>query len=159
MRDGFVKVAAVTPKIRVADTKYNADVIVEGIREAAAAGAKVIVLPELVITGYICFCRNIFWSRRSGRSERSRRRRQRWTPFFLSVYRLRTTENFIMWQRCSAAGKCSGLCPKPIFRTTMNFTRQDILPEEWQIRSRSISRESACRWGRGFYLCVRLCQN
>ena len=51
MRDGFVKVAAVTPKIRVADTKYNADVIVEGIREAAAAGAKVIVLPELVITG------------------------------------------------------------------------------------------------------------
>ena len=38
MRDGFVKVAAVTPKIRVADTKYNAGVIVEGIREAAAAG-------------------------------------------------------------------------------------------------------------------------
>lgn len=54
MRDGFVKVAAVTPKIRVADTKYNAGVIVEGIREAAAAGAKVIVLPELVITGYTC---------------------------------------------------------------------------------------------------------
>ena len=52
MRDGFVKVAAVTPKIRVADTKYNAGVIVEGIREAAVAGAKVIVLPELVITGY-----------------------------------------------------------------------------------------------------------
>ena len=54
MRDGFVKVAAVTPKIRVADTTYNAGVIVEGIREAAAAGAKVIVLPELVITGYTC---------------------------------------------------------------------------------------------------------
>ena len=54
MRDGFVKVAAVTPKIRVADTAYNAGVIVEGIREAAAAGAKVIVLPELVITGYTC---------------------------------------------------------------------------------------------------------
>ena len=57
--------------------KYNAGVIVEGIREAAAAGAKVIVLPELVIHGIylavICFCRNIFWSRRSGRSERSRR--------------------------------------------------------------------------------------
>ena len=34
MRDGFVKVAAVTPKIRVADTKYNAGVIVEGIPEA-----------------------------------------------------------------------------------------------------------------------------
>lgn len=63
MRDGFVKVAAVTPKIRVADTKYNAGVIVEGIREAAAAGAKVIVLRSLSsrdIPAVICFCRNIF---------------------------------------------------------------------------------------------------
>lgn len=54
MRDGFVKVAAVTPKIRVADTEYNAGVICEAIGQAAAEGAKVIVLPELVITGYTC---------------------------------------------------------------------------------------------------------
>ena len=39
----------------------------------------------------------------------------------------------------------------------MNFTRQDILPEEWQIRSRSISRESVCRWARGFlFVCTSL---
>lgn len=54
MRDGFVKVAAVTPKIRVADTKHNLKVICEGIWEAAEQGAKVIVLPELCITGYTC---------------------------------------------------------------------------------------------------------
>lgn len=54
MRDGFVKVAAVTPKIKVADTVYNAEVITESIKEAAAQGAKVIVLPELCITGYTC---------------------------------------------------------------------------------------------------------
>ncbi|MGN0143176.1 MAG: NAD(+) synthase [Roseburia sp.] len=54
MRQGFVKVAAVTPKIRVADTGYNETVICEKIREAAEAGAKVIVLPELCITGYTC---------------------------------------------------------------------------------------------------------
>lgn len=54
MRDGFVKVAAVTPKIRVADTKYNAGIICEAVEQAAAAGAKVIVLPELAITGYTC---------------------------------------------------------------------------------------------------------
>ena len=52
MRQGFVKVAAVTPKIRVADTRYNAKVICLAIKEAAEAGAKVIVLPELCITGY-----------------------------------------------------------------------------------------------------------
>ncbi|MFR4352816.1 MAG: NAD(+) synthase [Roseburia sp.] len=54
MRDGFVKVAAVTPAIRVADTDYNADVLCTCIGEAAAEGAKVIVLPELCITGYTC---------------------------------------------------------------------------------------------------------
>lgn len=54
MKHGFVKVAAVTPKVVVADTKYNADMICDGIAEAAAAGAKVIVLPELCITGYTC---------------------------------------------------------------------------------------------------------
>ena len=54
MRDGFVKVAAGTPKIRVADCIYNADRIVELIRAAAALGVKVLALPELCLTGYTC---------------------------------------------------------------------------------------------------------
>lgn len=54
MEQGFVKVAAVTPKIRVADTKYNAEVICAEIKKAAGQGAKIIVLPELCITGYTC---------------------------------------------------------------------------------------------------------
>ena len=54
MEQGFVKVAAVTPKIRVADTKYNGEVICAEIKKAAGQGAKIIVLPELCITGYTC---------------------------------------------------------------------------------------------------------
>ena len=54
MEQGFVKVAAVTPKIKVADTKYNGEVICAEIKKAAEQGAKVIVLPELCITGYTC---------------------------------------------------------------------------------------------------------
>ncbi len=54
MRHGFVKVAALTPKIKVADTAYNADVICDAIAQAAAGGAKVIVLPELCLTSYSC---------------------------------------------------------------------------------------------------------
>ena len=45
MKHGFVKVAAVTPKIVVGDTAYNADIICDAIAEAAAAGAKIIALP------------------------------------------------------------------------------------------------------------------
>ncbi len=54
MLDGFIKVAAATPKIKVADTKFNAEAILEVIREAEGNGAKIIVLPELSITGYTC---------------------------------------------------------------------------------------------------------
>lgn len=54
MEHGFVKAAAVTPKIRVADTEYNTQVICSSIEKAAEQGAKIIVLPELCITGYTC---------------------------------------------------------------------------------------------------------
>ncbi|MCR5235613.1 MAG: NAD(+) synthase [Lachnospiraceae bacterium] len=54
MRDGFIRVAAVTPRVCVADPCYNAEKIMEGIDEAAAKGAKIIVFPELAISGYTC---------------------------------------------------------------------------------------------------------
>ena len=54
MRQGFVKVAAVTPTVKVADTVYNTTVICEKMREAVKEGAKIVVLPELCITGYTC---------------------------------------------------------------------------------------------------------
>ncbi|MCR5527468.1 MAG: NAD(+) synthase [Lachnospiraceae bacterium] len=54
MNDGFVKVAAATPKIKVADVKYNEEQIELLISEGAAKGAKVIVFPELALSGYTC---------------------------------------------------------------------------------------------------------
>lgn len=54
MRQGFIKVAAVTPKIKVADPHYNAKEIGKGIEEAVRRGAKLIVFPELCLTAYTC---------------------------------------------------------------------------------------------------------
>ena len=54
MKQGFVKVAAATPDIRVADVEYNAGQICHMIDEAVNEGAKIIVFPELCITGYTC---------------------------------------------------------------------------------------------------------
>ena len=54
MRQGFIKVAAVTPKIKVADPVYNGTQICQRMEEACARGAKIIVFPELCITGYTC---------------------------------------------------------------------------------------------------------
>lgn len=54
MQHGFLKVAAITPDIRVADPYYNAERICEGIDEAEEMGAKIMVFPELCLTGYTC---------------------------------------------------------------------------------------------------------
>ena len=59
MRYGYIKTAAVTPDVKVADTEFNGTVICEKIDEAVAEGAKVIVFPELCITGYSCG--DLFW--------------------------------------------------------------------------------------------------
>ena len=54
MRHGFVKVAAATPDIRVADVEYNTENICRAIGEACERKAKIIVFPELCVTGYTC---------------------------------------------------------------------------------------------------------
>lgn len=59
MRDGFVKVAACTPDLRVADCLYNTARICKGIKEALDQNARIIVFPELSITGYTCG--DLFW--------------------------------------------------------------------------------------------------
>ena len=52
MKDGFVRVAAGSPELRVADTRFNGEKILEMMREMAANGAKIAVFPEMCITGY-----------------------------------------------------------------------------------------------------------
>lgn len=54
MKQGFIKTAAVTPDVKVADTVYNREQICKGIEEAVKKGAKVIVFPELCLSGYTC---------------------------------------------------------------------------------------------------------
>ena len=54
MRDGFIKAAAGTPRIKVADCRHNAEACFNLMREAAAQGVRVLALPELCLTGYTC---------------------------------------------------------------------------------------------------------
>lgn len=54
MKDGFIRVCAATPDIKVAECDYNADNIIKQITEAEKKGTKLIVFPELCITAYTC---------------------------------------------------------------------------------------------------------
>ncbi len=54
MKHGFIKVAAASPDLKVADCIYNTDKIIEEIDLLAAEKVKIMVFPELCITGYSC---------------------------------------------------------------------------------------------------------
>lgn len=53
-QDGFFRVAAATPAIRVADCAGNAEAVLAALQDAAADGAGAVVFPELCLTGYTC---------------------------------------------------------------------------------------------------------
>lgn len=55
MIDGFVKVASVSPVIRVADAEYNAERVIDCMKKADAEGVKLLVFPELTLTGCSCY--------------------------------------------------------------------------------------------------------
>ena len=52
MKDGFIKVAACSPKIKLGDPKHNADLVIDAIKRAAQEGVTLIAFPELCLTGY-----------------------------------------------------------------------------------------------------------
>ena len=54
MKDGFIKVAAATSKIKVADPVYNTEEILKIIDETEKNGASILVFSELTISGYTC---------------------------------------------------------------------------------------------------------
>lgn len=51
---GILRVASVSPELKVADIEYNVDRIMESASEAAKKGANIILFPELAVTGYTC---------------------------------------------------------------------------------------------------------
>lgn len=62
MKDGFIKVAAVTPDIEVGNTAYNTEQIIQCIELAGKEDVRLLVFPELCISGYTCndlFLQNI----------------------------------------------------------------------------------------------------
>lgn len=54
MKQGFVKVAATAPNLRVADVEQNQKELCRLIDEAYEKKAKILVFPELSVTGYTC---------------------------------------------------------------------------------------------------------
>lgn len=54
MKDGFIKIAAITPDIQVGDPGFNTQQVIQSMKQAHQAHAKLAVFPELVLSGYTC---------------------------------------------------------------------------------------------------------
>ena len=54
MKDGFIKTACATPELKAADCIFNADKIIELIKEAHGRGVRLVCFPELAVTAYTC---------------------------------------------------------------------------------------------------------
>ena len=54
MQYGFIRCAAASPALRVADCDYNADQIIKTMHDADEKHVQVLCLPELCLTGYTC---------------------------------------------------------------------------------------------------------
>lgn len=61
MSFGFIKASALTPDLRVADTVFNRERIIECMDREFAAGSDIIVFPELALSG--CSCRDLFFQK------------------------------------------------------------------------------------------------
>ncbi len=54
MKDGFLKVSAISPEMKVADVEFNKARIIEAVEKASGENTALLVLPELAVTSYSC---------------------------------------------------------------------------------------------------------
>lgn len=124
MKQGFVKVAAASCAVAVADVRENTRVILETIHKMEDEGAKVMVLPELALTGYTCS--DLFWqsqmidAAKEGLKEIADGTKGT-DALILSAFRGNRAESCLTWPLYSVMESCSALYRKSICRTTMNF--------------------------------------
>ena len=132
MKDGYIKVAAATPKVKVADTVYNGQLIKALMKECTDNGAKVVVFPELCITGYTC--QDLFWQDKLiaaaedeliGIADYSRSLDG---IFFIGLpYEI----NGMLYNMAAVvAERCLPWCQRHFCQTIMSFMRQGILHRE-----------------------------
>ena len=102
MKHGFVKTAAVTVPVKVADPKSNAEQIKKYVREAAKMQASIIVCQELCITGYTC--QDLFYQETLLDAAKEAlfdiaRDTKDLDALILSGFRRKWTQNYIMLRR------------------------------------------------------------
>lgn len=131
LKDGFVRVAALTPKIKVADCDYNTERIIELIKEASQKKASLVVFPEMCITGYTCgdlFLQETLLESAKRSLIKICNESLKYKNMLIFAG-LPFEYNSKLYNVAAAInnGRILGLVPKNIFRIMVNFMRDDSL--------------------------------
>uniref|UniRef100_A0A7C1JTM9 Glutamine-dependent NAD(+) synthetase n=1 Tax=Caldilinea aerophila TaxID=133453 RepID=A0A7C1JTM9_9CHLR len=124
---GYVRVASISPALRVADVDYNVDQIALALKQAQAQGVQLAIFPELCITAYSCA--DLFYQRRllDAAIEGLRRVAEESARLFIScVVGLPVLVRGRLYN-CAAlvsAGRIVGIVPKTYLPTTGEFYEQ-----------------------------------
>ena len=120
MKDGFLKAAALSPSLRVADCNYNASQIVSQLQDAAARGVRLAVFPEFCLTGYTCG--DLFLQRTLQQGALDA------LQTVLDASRELDIVALVGLPLPSAAGVCWALSPRPTCPTTASSTKSASSP-------------------------------
>ena len=157
MRDGFIKVAAATPEIRVADCGFNAASICDTIETAAALGVKLLALPELCITGYTCG--DLFFQKLlSGAVRALKTVCEAHRPDMIVIAGLPVVYGGKLFN-CAAVlykGRCSALCRRRTCRTTRVLRKGSLSRRPVKIRISFLRDLVRAVWGKAAFSCREL---
>lgn len=144
MTNGYLKVAAIVPPVRVADVEYNTEQILSLMARADGAGIEVALFPEMCLTAYSCqdlFAHELLL-------EKAENALLRVMEFSRSLQRLITIVGLpVMWNgrlyNCAAVvqqGRLCGIVPKTYlpgykeFYESRWFASADMLPPDAAVR-------------------------
>lgn len=161
MRDGFIKVGAAVPQICVADCVHNREEIVKKAKEMSAQGARILVFPELCITGYTCH--DLFWQETLLASAKEQllilAEDLKDTPGLIFVgLPWCSTGNYTIQRQRSMRERSWGSFPKSVCPITVNFMKRASFPQERVLQARFPWEAVRCPLAAGSFLSVKICR-
>ena len=121
---GLVRTAAVTPKLKVANTEYNTEEIIKCAIEADKNNAGFILFPELCITGYTCgdlFNQEFLYKKSLEGLQKITESTKRLKAVVIAGFYLNVENNFYNCAALMQGGKIKGIVPKMFVPNSKEF--------------------------------------
>lgn len=121
---GLVRVATVTPKLKIANTEYNTDEIIKCAIDADKNGAGFILFPELCITGYTCgdlFYQDFLYNKQIEGLKKLAEATRQLSAVVIAGFYFKLENNYYNCAALIQKGKILGIVPKMFMPNAREF--------------------------------------